>query len=320
MFSVLVVTYNTDFNKLLITLKSIVLQKYRPVQIVISDDGSKENNFENVHQFFKEYGFTEYELVSHDKNQGTVKNILSGLEAVKGKYVKIISGGDALYDENTVEKIDAFMKSNNAEGCFGLLQGYHSLGNGKIKLTNFNSPFDIEVYRKNKDKVIKKNLVLYSDNTCGAAICYEREYCKEYLERIADYVVYEEDIFQVLSAIENRRLQFLDDYIVWYEKGEGISTKKNTRFQELLRQDVDRFYDKLSEEFADNSMVKKRNMVKGLYKINNLYVRTILRFFVNPDAIRYLLSHYIQVVLGKHHPVRNNTGFLECEEFWNGLF
>lgn len=320
MFTVLVVTYNTDITKLLITLKSIVLQKYRPIQIVISDDGSKNNNFDKVRDFFDEYNFTEYELVANKKNQGTVKNFLSGLSAVKGKYVKIISGGDALYNEDTVGKLNSFMEENRVEGCFGLLQGYQSLGGGNIKLTNFNSPFDIEAYRKNNDKAIKKNLVLYSDNTCGAAICFEKNYGIEYLERIVDYVVYEEDIFQVLSAIEDRRLHFLDEYIIWYEKGEGVSSKTNSRFQELLKKDVDSFYDRLSVDFAKNPLVKKRNKVKGLYKLNNLYIRTILRFFVNPDAIRYLMSHYIQVLTGKHHPVRNDTGFLEDKEFWKGLY
>jgi len=319
MFSVLVVTYNTDLKKLLITLKSILLQNHKSIQIVVSDDGSKENHFEHVRDFFKQYNFTEYELVGHENNQGTVRNILSGLEAVKGKYVKIISGGDALYDENSVSKISSFMDKTKAEGCFGLLQGYQITEDGTIKKTNFNSPFDIEAYRNNDNKKIEKNLVLYSDNTCGAAICYEREYCREYLSRISEYVKYEEDIFQVLSAVEGRRLQFLDEYIIWYEKGEGVSTKKHSKFQELLREDVDRFYDRLCEDFSDNKFVKKRKRVKALYKINNVYIRTLLRFFVNPDAIRYLVSHYIQSATGKHHSKCESKGFLDTKEFWKGL-
>ena len=55
--------------------------------------------------------------------------------------------------------------------------------------------------------------------------------------------------------------------------------------------------------------------VLGLYKIRNLYLRTLLRLFRNPDAIRYLVSHMLQVRKGAYQPAHQQKGFLDNPEF-----
>ena len=58
--SVLVVTYNPQYSKLINTVESILLQKNVRLEIIISDDGSQNNYFEQLEEFFKEHSFSEY--------------------------------------------------------------------------------------------------------------------------------------------------------------------------------------------------------------------------------------------------------------------
>lgn len=316
-FSVLVITYNCQLEKLILTLESIVEQTFQNVQIVVADDGSKYNYFEEIKEFFDQKQFTQYKLVGNKTNRGTVQNLISGLSHVQGQYVKFLSAGDALYNQHTIEQLYKFMKETQTNGCFGLLQGYSKEPGGKIKKIKFNHPFDLDAYRKKDRKRIQRNLILYSDNVCGAAICYKTEYAKEYMNKICQDVVYEEDIFQVLAAVEDKELDFFEQYMIWYEVGTGVSTTVNSAFQEALRQDVDRFYRCLYKKYPEHKYIKKRYKLMKYYNIKNLYIRTALRVFENPHLIIYLVQSVLQRRKNVH--VASEKGFLECENFWRKL-
>lgn len=313
--SVLVLSYNSDIDKLYLTLKSIIKQKIDDFEIVVSDDGSKDNHEQELAEYFKQNDFSNYKLVMNEQNRGTVQNILSGLKACEGEYVKPISSGDCLYAEDTLTRLYDFMKADSLDYCHGLIRGYHRLEDGSIQYIPYFHPFDIEAYRKRDMDKITRNLVLYSDNTCGAGICYEKKFFIHYMNLISEVVKYEEDIFQVVAAVENRKVALFDDYIVWYEIGLGVSTNKKSKIYDLLAKDVDGLYRKLYDWHPENKYVKKRYKMLPLYNIKNLYVRTILRFFVNPDAIRYLFSSYYQRFTGKHMNKAAAPGFLDQKAF-----
>lgn len=313
--SVLVLSYNSDIDKLYLTLKSIIKQKIDDFEIVVSDDGSKDNHEQELAEYFKQNDFSNYKLVMNEQNKGTVQNILSGLKACEGEYVKPISSGDCLYAEDTLTRLYDFMKADSLDYCHGLIRGYHRLEDGSIQYIPYSHPFDIEAYRKRDMDKITRNLVLYSDNTCGAGICYEKKFFIHYMNLISEVVKYEEDIFQVVAAVENKKTALFDDYVIWYEIGLGVSTNKKSKIYDLLAQDVDGLYRKLYEWHPENKYVKKRYSLLPLYNIKNLYVRTILRFFVNPDSIRYLFSSYYQRCAKKHEKKNPSPGFLDDETF-----
>lgn len=312
-FSVLLVTYNADLSKIWFTLNSVLAQRFSDYEIVISDDGSKDNHFAEITEYFGKRGFTNYTLVANEKNQGTVKNLIAGLMQAKGKYVRDFGPGDAFYAEDTMQHLYDFMESHSYEACFGRLKGYHINEAGMPERRSFYHPMDLDAYRRGEERILK-NLILYSDHVSGAATCYTREYYLEYLTKLRDIVIYEEDIFQVLAALEGRRLQLLDENIVWYEVGEGTSTQKHSRFEELLRQDVARFYEMLYERFPDNPYVKKRKKLSGFYRIKNLYIRTILRFFANPDALRYFCGAMLQKRRRDEQDRQDKPGFLDLPD------
>lgn len=313
--TLLVATYNSKFDKLLLTLESILRQDFEDFQIVITDDGSIDNHFVLLEHYFEKRKFKKYKLVTQNKNVGTVKNLIHGLTFCKGKYVKFISAGDTLFCKNTLSDLFVFMESKKCTSCFGLMKSYRR-DKEKLVDVSFTHPFDIESYRNNNFEKIKRNLILYSDNVSGAAICYEREFAVEYLKNISDYVVYEEDIFQVLAALEGKTVSFMDNYVVWYEWGEGVSTGGQSEFQKALAKDTDLFYERLYELYPDNKYIKKRHKLKKLYGIKNLYIRTVIRFFVNPCLVVYLVDSLIQKLLKKHSKQTNKIGFLQDEEFW----
>ena len=103
--TICVLTYNPDWIKFRSTLRSIICQRNVDFDIVVSDDGSEENYFDKAEEFLKENNFSDYRFIANKQNQGTVKNTISALQNVESKYVKLISPGDFLYNENVLSNL-----------------------------------------------------------------------------------------------------------------------------------------------------------------------------------------------------------------------
>ena len=70
--SVIVLTYNSGLDKVFKTLNSILCQKNVRVEIVISDDGSTNDNFNAIKQYFISNHFHEYVLTKSKQNMFTI--------------------------------------------------------------------------------------------------------------------------------------------------------------------------------------------------------------------------------------------------------
>ena len=304
-FSIVVITYNPKWEKLKRTLRSILIQDFSNYEIIITDDGSENNLQDRIEKYFEHYGFTNYTLLPHTENKGTVKNLISGVEVARGKYVKDIGPGDLLYSKDTLSKVYEYMSKGGYQITAGLPIGYTETPKGK-KAVRFNHPFDIEAYLNDDSDRVLNNLILYQDMACGANLCFERDFFLDYLYRIENYVTYAEDLIQIMAAIDHNQLQIMPFRMVWYETHGGSSTKKDSPFKKLLAKDVERFYDHLLKLHPDNPLLIKRKKLSRFYKIDNLYLRTLLRSFCNPGLYIYMIRHYIQGFKGSHNPRPKN--------------
>lgn len=117
--SVLVLTYNPSKQKLIATLKSIIKQENVDIQVIVSDDGSKENYFEEAKEFLEKNNFTDYKFVNCEKNQGTVKNAIRAVGVSNGEYVKLISPGDMFTSNNVLRNwLNHLIQSKYKDGAF----------------------------------------------------------------------------------------------------------------------------------------------------------------------------------------------------------
>ena len=109
MFSILIASYNPVWEKLKVTIDSVLRQDYRDFEIVITDDGSENNLFPEIEKYMRAQSFDNFKLVAHEKNQGTVKNLIDGVKACSGKYVRDFGPGDAFYNEKSLGRLYKFL-------------------------------------------------------------------------------------------------------------------------------------------------------------------------------------------------------------------
>lgn len=319
-FSVIILSYHPDFAELKGTVDSVLCQQDITYEILICDDGSRENHFSRLEAYLKERQFSRYRLLGSEKNQGTVRNILKGLSVASGRYAKLIGAGDLLYEARTLADVKEFMEENQAECCFGLMRGYRR-SKERLEFLAHSSPRDLEAYRRQDTEKIAHNLMLCEDWVSGAGIFAKTDYYRKYISMLEGKVLYCEDWASALSAVDHVFLKLYDRYVVWYEMGSGISTGQSSGFREKLFADNERFWpifdtycqEKHREEYRRYITGRKRK--KRLEHIKSDAIKLLYKAIVNPGMVLYELEVRKQARSGAFQPKEVRPGLLEEEAF-----
>lgn len=279
--TIIVATYNPDNKKLKNTLAAACSQEDVSFEIIVTDDASRDKDFSWLPEFFKENGVTEYKILEHTENGGTVKNCLDAVCAASGKYVFLTSPGDFLFDKRVLRDFYEFAEKNEADICFGN-SVFYSDSNGEVKLTRkYGSPQRPQLYAPDKNVKTKNSTFFGCDWIIGAAYFRKTTTAKKYFEQVLDVCRYTEDSSSTAFALaDGSNVHYYDRNIVWYEDGTGISTAKNTKWDEILR----------------NENIQTVKKLKGLFP-KNPYVDFLFCNLVVPGKI----SRLIKKVL--FHPV-----------------
>lgn len=98
--SVCVITYNSSAT-ILETLESVKNQTYQNLELIISDDASKDNTVNLCSQWLMKNAsrFVRSLIITTPKNTGTVNNLNRGVEQCRGEWIRCIAGDDAFGED-----------------------------------------------------------------------------------------------------------------------------------------------------------------------------------------------------------------------------
>ena len=116
--SIIVLSYNQE-DTITTCLDSILLSSTHNVELIICDDGSKdltlsmEKSWSNNHKD----AFRRVVILESEYNSGTVKNMVRGVKASHGEYIKCI-GGDDFFTPRALDYIIEFTRSHIFDAAF----------------------------------------------------------------------------------------------------------------------------------------------------------------------------------------------------------
>lgn len=95
--SVVVGTYNSA-KFILDTLESVKAQTYQHLELIVSDDNSRDDTLSLCRQWLSanERRFVRTEIITTPENTGIVANANRAVKAVRGKWIKLLGGDDLL--------------------------------------------------------------------------------------------------------------------------------------------------------------------------------------------------------------------------------
>lgn len=238
--SIIIATYNSSLEKTLRTICSCLSQEGLRKQIIIADDGSDVTHFGILTCFFNERGFTDYILIENKSNQGIVSNVLSGVRQAGAEYVKTISPGDYFYDSHSLYRMIQKLRIENAHVCFGRGVFYHEK-DGSYTIFNERRPFVMSPYTADQKSVkqdsAKRNSIRYRDGIYGAMAAYRTQSVAKALSYIEGKIRYCEDYCIRIMLAKGLKCAFVDEYVVWYEYGTGVSSNVQSESSKVIDAD-----------------------------------------------------------------------------------
>ena len=253
--SVIVLTYNPDLGDLKRTLRSIILQEGVSFEIVIADDGSKNNLSQEIIDYFDRSGFTGYQLALNGENHGTVKNIISGVSISRGKYIKLISPGDYLYDAESLKNLYECAEQNNVPLAFGDVLFFDSNSEDfsvikKSALPRITKCYEADSYDAD---AIRRNYLIVYDNIHGVSTLVLKSAFEKYLKMIEGKVIYCEDHCYRLMAYDGAKMIYCKRPVAMYGFGFGISTGTNDKWAQRLLNDLKASNEVIMSMFKDDN-------------------------------------------------------------------
>ena len=271
--SIIILSYNPDYNKFIGSIRAALRQQNVSFEIIIADDGSKEDFFPKIKEFFQRISFADYRLIKNKNNVGTVCNCLSAIKKSRAEYVFINSPGDFLFDPNTLRDFYRFAKNMHADVCFGDYIPYYCCEN-TIKYDEYILPKNTMVY----DKGIKNYKIsfLMGDGICGASYFRSKKFAMMSFQYIAKHSKYVEDgTTTAFALVNNIPVHYYNRTIVWYEYGNGISTCQNDKWNTIIETDFAKTYQALLIDYPTDRVLKA-----ALFYIKNKSTRYWTKLFI----------------------------------------
>ena len=204
--SVIVPVYNGE-KYLSRCIDSILGQTLRDIEIILIDDGSKDNSGQIMADYQKRYPGMVKTIYNHiNRTTGTSRNI--GVSQAEGEYIGFVDADDWI-DADFYEKMYGQAKEKNADivTC-GVLRVNE---NGESKLF-FLPPedWDMELTTENKKKMIVNCFGGMWNNIFRRSIWVEKGF------RVIEESTYNEDMTSVLFLLLSKKMAIVDEPIYKY--------------------------------------------------------------------------------------------------------
>lgn len=281
--SICVLTYRPDYEKLFMTLTSIIRQQGCSYEIIITDDGTPDFRQDLIEAWMTAHGVTDYYIVRSMENRGTVRNIRNAYAVAHGRYVKPISPGDGLYNDTALVGMLRFMEREGYHIAFGR-SCYYGKVDERYHIYDRMQPFQLKPYRERDLSAIKEAYLVCQDYACGASFMGERTRMISYTDRILGSVVYVEDSAYVLMVADGIPLGFWDHNFIWYERSDGISNVASEEWKKRLMCDNHAMLAIMAERHADLRELCKWH-IEGRSNANSPYAQSVRRYYAEVDQI-----------------------------------
>lgn len=250
-------------------LKSFIQSDVKElIEVIVTDDGSKDNTAEIVEKYAKEYpGIIK---LIKQKNAGAGSTVNSGIKNATGKYFKIVDGDDWVETKNlndlvsNLQKIDADI----------VLTNYEIYDESKKMIIN-TSKLPLEKNKKMNFEKICKNIHLDMHN-----VTYKTSIFKEN-NIILDNGFYTDVEYLLLptSYLKNGIYYDIDLYVYRVAReGQSVSLpsmQKNLNMHDLVLKRLIKYYEDNKNIFNENV---KNYISKRIADMADTQLMTILTF------------------------------------------
>ena len=157
--SIIIANYNNS-NNLSKTINSIIMQKYKNIEIIIVDDNSTDNSRDIIFNFSNKYDFIKYIFLS--KNRGAYYARNEALKISSGDFITLLDSDDVYFGDFLSNNLDVYIQNEKEDKNFQILFSniYRSMFT-EMKLEDMNKLLELDMSKCKENNIdVKKNCFL----------------------------------------------------------------------------------------------------------------------------------------------------------------
>lgn len=222
--SIPVITYNSSLT-IVETLDSIYALTYPDIELIISDDCSKDSTVELCKRWIETHKnrFIRTDIITMENNTGVSGNQNRAIEQCRGEYALPVAGDDMLYPNSVDEGLKYMSSHPDVPVVFGKMEGF---GRYQEEVDEYmNRCFDYSFFDLSSEEQYHR-LVFKGNCIPAPASFYNLELVRKLQIRNDERIPMVEDYPKWMSITKRGiRLQFVDKVLVRYRLSENsIST------------------------------------------------------------------------------------------------
>ena len=288
LISIIIPIYNVE-KYLEKCLNSIIGQTYNNIEIILVDDGSKDQSKEICDNYAK----TDNRIrVIHNENKGVSNARNTGIDIAKGKYITFIDADDYV-DKNYVDVLYALCIKNNADITICGVKDEDNDGN----ILNESNEIETKLDKKEMLKELLNEKYFFS-------VCWAKLYKRDIIANIRfnENMKIGEDFEFLYKVLYNIDTVYVDTTKKLYHflMREGSATKNGFNIE--WKKQID-FCKKIINDVSEHYTDIKEYAVKRYFKAIMPCMITVLKSENNYNDIKYLKSQLKEY----KNPIAKNT-------------
>ncbi|HFR4186932.1 glycosyltransferase family A protein [Bacillus cereus] len=216
--SVIVPLYNAE-KYIEETMESILNQTYKNIEIVIVDDGSKDQSSSIVKNLKKKYPEQIKYILQENQGVSVARN--TGIENASGEYISFLDSDD-LWHPTKIEKQIESMHKNNMNACYcGYMNFYEETGEKVENKTNF--------VKGNMTKAFLTHQVFAQTSTW----IFKKSIVMDHTIHFTPGCSWGEDLEFLFKLMSVTNVCYVDEYLTYYRILSGGNLSSNYKDYEL---------------------------------------------------------------------------------------
>ena len=180
------------------TIISIMNQTYKNIELIVIDDGSKDDSVFILKNLNKLYDFT---LITRE-NKGLCETLNEAISISKGKYIAVCASDDVYLEHKIKTQVDFMENNSNFALCYS-------------KVISFNDKGEKKYTKANK---CKSGYIFYDLLKTNFVPAVTQMYRKNIFDKVGyfDKNLWIEDWDMLLRISHVAEIGFIDDYLAMY--------------------------------------------------------------------------------------------------------
>lgn len=277
-------TYNR-FQYIEDALNSVFMQDYPNIELIISDDGSKNFDRRYIERILtkRSNNIKEVKIIHHEQNLGTVRNLNGCIKASSGQFFIGLSSDDIFKDSKVIsDVVDYFLRTGAL-----IVTSKRALFNDDINHFEI-LPTDDDIRYLFNGKLYQRLVV--GNFISGACTFYSKELFDKYGLFDEEYRLLEDYPQYLRLAREGIPIHFYDRITIYYRDG-GISSP--ITINQTLRKDFALTIKKEILPYPD--LISKDLYMYKHFEMERLEGKSVL----NPGLFARYPAIYLRKILSK---------------------